>query len=363
VGHARSYKDKTDAAGTLAEVASHHRSPDTIESALVVAREMLDMDVSFISEFAGEQMVFRKLSGETASFGWREGEGVPLARTFCKQVIEDRLRSVVPDAKDDECAKSLDITDEAAIGSYVGVPLRFSDGRLYGTLCSMSHSPNPSLRERDADFLHVLARLIADQLEREDLESKNRQLQLKATAGSALLAALEARDGYTGEHSRSVAALSVAVARLIGLSEEKVEDVAQAAQLHDIGKLGVPDAILNKQGPLDDGEWEVIREHPLMAERIVSSIEGLGHLAPVVRAEHERWDGKGYPDGLSSEQIPLASRIVFACDAFHAITSDRPYRKAMGIGEALRELEKGSGTQFDRRVVDALVGAVGGTHL
>lgn len=362
MGHAQSHKDRTAAADTLAEIASHHPSSDTIERVLVVIREMLNMDVSFISEFAGEQMLFRKLSGDADSFGWREGDGVPLAHTFCKQVTDNSLRNVIPDAQDDESAKSLDIADKASIGSYVGVPLRFSDGRLYGTLCGLSHSPDPSLQERDADFLRVLARLVADQLEREELESKNRQLQLKATAGSALLAALEARDGYTGEHSNSVVELSAAVGRLMGLSEEEVEEVTQAAQLHDIGKIGVPDAILNKPGPLDDSEWEQMRQHPVIGERIVLSIEGLADLPPAIRSEHERWDGKGYPDGLSREQIPLASRIVFACDAFHAMTSDRPYRKAMAVGEAAGELEKGSGTQFDPRVVNALVRAVGSAH-
>ena len=323
---------------------------------------MLDMDVSFISEFAGEQMLFRKLSGDADSFGWREGEGVPLTSTFCKRVLEERLPNVIPNARQDECAKSLDITGEANIGSYIGVPLRFSDGRLYGTLCSLSHSPDPSLRERDADFLRVLARLVGDQLEREELESKNRQLQLKATAGSVLLAVLEARDGYTSEHSRSVVELSTAMGHLRGLSAEKVDEVAQAAQLHDIGKIGIPDAILNKPGPLTDEEWQVMHEHSLLGERIVSSIEDPAKLAPVIRAEHEPWDGKGYPDGLTDGRVPLASRIVFACDAFHAMTSDRPYRKAMGIGEALGELEKGSGTQFDPHVVETPIGAVEGCY-
>ena len=109
MGHAGPHKDKPDAAGILAEVASHHHSSDTIERVLVVTREMLDMDISFISEFTGEQMLFRKLSGDADSFGWREGDGVPLERTFCKQVIDNSLRNVIPDAQDDEWAKSLDI--------------------------------------------------------------------------------------------------------------------------------------------------------------------------------------------------------------------------------------------------------------
>jgi HD-GYP domain-containing protein (c-di-GMP phosphodiesterase class II) len=142
--------------------------------------------------------------------------------------------------------------------------------------------------------------------------------------------------------------------------EEEVEEVEQAALLHDIGKMGIPDSILRKPGPLDEEERELMREHPGIGERIVGSVEGLSHLAPVIRAEHERRGGKGYPDGLSGEEIPLASRIAFSCDAFHAMTSDRPYRKAMGVPAALAELESNAGTQSCPRVVRALLEVVVG---
>ncbi len=127
-------------------------------------------------------------------------------------------------------------------------------------------------------------------------------------------------------------------------------NIRQAALLHDIGKIGVLDSILNKSGSLEE-EWEIMREHPKIGERIVSSLESLAHLAPIIRSEHERWDGKGYPDGLSGEEIPLASRIIFACDSFHAMISDRPYREALGVREALEELGRNSGTQFDPAAV------------
>jgi signal transduction histidine kinase len=138
-----------------------------VERALVAAKEELGMEVAFVSEFAEQSMVFRKLVGDAESFGWREGEGVPLGDTFCRLLVEGRLPSVIPDAKSDRRVRVLDVTGEARIGSYVGVPIRFSDGHLYGTLCALSHSPDPSLKERDARFLRVLARLVAEQLERE----------------------------------------------------------------------------------------------------------------------------------------------------------------------------------------------------
>ncbi len=203
------------------------------------------------------------------------------------------------------------------------------------------------------------ARMVADQIEREELEAEKRRLEARATGVGALLDALAARDGYTGEHSEAVGAHAVAVARRMGLPEEGVAEVEQVALLHDVGKIGVGDAILNKPGPLNDAEWKIMRMHPAIGEEIVASTKGLSHLAPAIRAEHERWDGKGYPDGLSGEGIPIASRVVLACDAFHAMTSDRPYRKALGVGAALGELRKNSGVQFCPRSVEAFVATVG----
>ncbi len=151
-------------------------------------------------------------------------------------------------------------------------------------------------------------------------------------------------------------AMAALLARRMGLSEEEAADVARVVVLRDVGKAGVGYTLLNKPGPLDEDEWERVKRHPLIGERIVASTEGLAHLAPVVRSEHERWDGLGYPDGLSGEDIPLASRIAFVCCAFRAMTSERPYRGAMGTDAALRELERNAGTQFCPRAVGALLG-------
>lgn len=332
--------------------------PDTVERILSIAREHLGMDVAFLSEFVQGKQVYRTMAGDAASFGIREGGSIALEGTFCQRLIDGRISNIVIDSSNEEQVRDLDVTREAGIGSYVGVPLRFTDGRLYGTLCCLSHMPDPSLRSRDAEVVKMLGQLILEQLEREELASKGWRLRIKETGVEALLVALEARDGYTGEHSTAVVELSVAVARRLELSEEEVSDIKQAALLHDVGKIGIIDAILNKPGALDEEEWEAMKEHPKIGERIVSSLESLAHLAPVIRAEHERWDGTGYPDGLAGEQIPLASRIIFTCDAFHAMVSDRPYRKALGVRRALAELERNAGTQFCPRTVSALLAVV-----
>ena len=164
------------------------------------------------------------------------------------------------------------------------------------------------------------------------------------------------RDRYTGEHSTRVAELAGEVARSLGLDEREVERVRMAAQLHDIGKVGISDDILRKRADLSDEEWETMRGHPMIGERIVRSMPGLGPVARIIRHEHEHWDGSGYPEGLSGEQIPLGARIVFACDAYNAMTSERPYRAAMSHGSAIRELAEGAGSQFDPQVTEVLIG-------
>jgi diguanylate cyclase (GGDEF)-like protein len=333
-----------------------HRGPAAfVAEALRAAREELGMEVAYLAELTPTEQVYRELSGDVSSFGLHIGQALPLDQTYCKRMVDGDLPSVIPDTAADERVSRLAVTANAALGSYVGVPVRFDDGRLYGTLCCLSHAPQPSLRQRDAGFLRVLARLMADRLQRAALENENRRLALQTIGLDALLAALNARDFYTGHHSETVVELSSRVGSELGLSDAQLLEVEQVARMHDIGKLGIPDAILHKQGPLDETEWELMRQHPAIGERIVASLDSLSHLAPAIRAEHERWDGGGYPDGLAGERIPLASRITFACDAYDAMTTDRPYRQALTIDEARRELERNAGSQFDPAVVEILL--------
>ena len=290
-------------AGGLYPELAVHDSREAIKRAVATARELLELDVCwYMSELPSDEL------GEHAAIS-REGT--------------------------------------------VLVPLCSSQGVVYGTLaCRGRRAP---LDERDVRFMQVLGRMVADQLESEAADLETRRQHVEAMGGRALLAAIEARDRYTGSHSKTVVELARRVGDELGLSDRELMQVEQVAQLHDVGKVAVPDHILQKPAPLTEDEWEAIREHSVAGAKIVRSIAGLAHLATAIRAAHERWDGTGYPDGLAGTDIPMPSRISFVCDAFDAMTSDRPYRRSLDVRAAIRELERCSGTQFCPEVVRALL--------
>ncbi len=171
----------------------------------------------------------------------------------------------------------------------------------------------------------------------------------------ALAAALEAKDSYTADHASSIAELAVEVGAEFGMDEEALRDLRYGAIFHDIGKIAIPDAILNKPGPLTAAEFEVIKRHPIVGEQILAPVPFLEQVRRVVRHDHERWDGGGYPDGLKGRQIPIGARIVLVVDSFHAMVSDRSYRKGMSEESARLELRAHAGTQFDPDVVEAFL--------
>ncbi len=219
---------------------------------------------------------------------------------------------------------------------------------------------DPTGRSDGADALDAARDLLAGE---RDLASALREIRDDADHASetyrgvvrSLATALAARDGYTGSHSDVVHDLAVAVAARLGVGDDVIDEVRSVAILHDIGKIGIPDGVLHKSGPLTAEEWELMRTHPVIGERILGPLAGFASIARAVRHEHERWDGLGYPDGLSGEEIPQSSRIVLASDAFHALVSERPYRSALSHEDAIAELRASAGSQFDPAVVGALV--------
>ena len=179
----------------------------------------------------------------------------------------------------------------------------------------------------------------------------------RSQSRDVLLRALAERDPDLGEHISGVAALAEAVARRLNLDDEQIDHIRHAAELHDVGKMAIPDAILEKPAPLEPAEWEFIRRHTIIGERIVAAAPALRPVAALVRSSHERWDGTGYPDQLAGEEIPLGARIVAVCDAFDAMIADRPYRLGVDAVLALGELGRCAGTQFDPAVVAAFTAA------
>jgi diguanylate cyclase (GGDEF)-like protein len=208
----------------------------------------------------------------------------------------------------------------------------------------------------DASMTRVDALRLAD--DRMYANKNGARRSAGAQSKDVLLSALAERHPDLEHQFDRMAELAVEVAQAMGCSPAMTAAIGQAAELHDIGKVAIPAGILGKTTALDDVEWGFIRRHPIIGERIVSAAPALSGVAPLVRASHERWDGTGYPDGLSGQMIPLGARIIAACDALDAMVSERPYRSARSLDEARAELRRFAGTQFDPDVVDALLQAL-----
>jgi putative nucleotidyltransferase with HDIG domain len=236
-----------------------------------------------------------------------------------------------------------------AAGLLEGLPL-VAGGRHVGTLVLDERSLAD--RERWERLRDAIIPQLATALESAQLIEEVRKQHLSTIA--ALSRSIEAKDGSTGEHTERVAELAVELAKRLGFSGTDLDAIEIGALLHDIGKIGIPEAILHKPGPLDEEEWKVMRRHPLVSEHILAGIGLSPIVLQIARSSHERYDGKGYPDGLAGDEIPLPARIVLVADAFDAITSDRPYRAGRNVIDALGELHLNAGSQFCPRVVAAM---------
>jgi diguanylate cyclase (GGDEF)-like protein/putative nucleotidyltransferase with HDIG domain len=242
-------------------------------------------------------------------------------------------------------------TDAAPAGSELSVAIRV-DGRVWGAL-NLEHLATHAFDGDDAVFADLVAAHVGAALDRARLRGEL-EGTLMNTLG-ALCDALEEKDAYTAAHANDVAELSEEVALRMGLGGEDLRTVRYAALLHDIGKIGIPTEILTKPGKLTDIEFAMMKQHTIIGQRILERIPFFADVHQPVRWAHERWDGTGYPDRIAGTDIPLSSRIICACDAFHAMTSDRPYRDAMPLDDAVEELRRHAGSQFDPDVVDVVV--------
>jgi putative nucleotidyltransferase with HDIG domain len=241
------------------------------------------------------------------------------------------------------------------------------EGRRFGVAgaaelaAAAAHSIAIAASRLDVDHARLLAalELLKEEVERGLAplrEPSEPHASPSAEATQALLAMLGERDAATCCHSKATGEWARRLAVAMGLSVETTTFVERCAVLHDIGKVSTPESILLKDGPLDEEEWTVMRDHSAAGERILEQIPSLRACAVIVRAHHERYDGDGYPDRLAADEIPFEARVVAVADAFHAMISDRPYRRAIAPRQALEILRDGRGTQWDPRAVDALLG-------
>jgi HD-GYP domain-containing protein (c-di-GMP phosphodiesterase class II) len=296
----------------------------------------------------------RELAADTVAVGRPLAAGPAAREAWCALLVEGRAVGVLalrrgggaPFTGDEQAAVEL-----LATAAAVAVDrLRFL--RLWSRKLDQADAAHSQLL-RYADDLRTT--FTAERRRAEELREALDALELAYIATvRALATAVEAKDAYTGGHLARVTAYGVEACRALGGDLAATPGLEYAFLLHDLGKIGVPDAVLNKAGPLSDEEWALMKEHPAIGLRILEDVPRMDVVRAVVYSHHERWDGAGYPEGLKDEQIPLAARVFAAVDAFDAITTDRPYQAAVSLEEALRRLRGAAGSQFAPDAVEAI---------
>jgi diguanylate cyclase (GGDEF)-like protein len=329
-------------------LASAESLDEVLERAVELSARLLDQPRSsvWLQERTGEDLVVRALFG----YDWRDA-GILRATVFADAQARKILEVDEPFELDPaDLAGSDSVT--LSRGRIAVAPLRLDGGRL-GCILVRTERDGEPFDERSMRLLdgvaHQVKLAVANASSFESLE------RTFLSTVEALANALEANDEYTSSHARWITDTALDVGRTLGLDPKELKRLELGALFHDIGKIGVPETILSKAGPLSDDEWKIVRLHPELGARILAPIERLEPVCEIVRHCHEHWDGSGYPNGLAGEAIPIESRVILVCDAFHAMTTDRPYRKRLPAEEACGRLRAASGTQFDPQVVEVFL--------
>lgn len=288
----------------------------------------------------GERVKQIRLKVGEGIAGWVAQQGEPL-------LISDA-------AKDSRWSRKADKESKFITKNMVCVPVKVKD-KVIGALEVINKLGSETFVQQDLELLNALANTVGIAIDNANLYEEKRNTFLETA--EALADAIDKRDPYTGGHTKRVTSYSLAMAKHLDLDPSEAENLKLSAILHDIGKIGVPDDVLRKKGKLTDKEFESIKKHPIFGYEIMSHIKSLKDVIPGMRYHHERPDGKGYPDRLQAGKIPLIARVIAIADTFDAMTSDRPYRKALTDAEALKEVRKCAGTQFDPMLVKTFLKA------
>ncbi len=321
-------------------------SPEEVLSRIVaVTHRVLGVERSALwiqEEAAPRDLVAR------ASHGYAPASDPAGSRRFSATVAHAWLERPGPFVLEPEDLATIEGAQHVPPTRIIIAPLRLEGGRVGALTATVGEgAAAPRQLELVAGLAHQAKIAIEGAEHYEELE------RTFVETVTALANALEASDEYTSSHARWISDVALLVGRELELDRDGLKRVELGALFHDIGKIGIPSEILSKPGPLTDEEFDVVKEHPKLGERILAPIDRLADVRPIVRACHERWDGRGYPDGKAGADIPIEARIVFVCDAFHAMVTDRPYRKRLSAEEALRRLREAAGSQFDPDVVEA----------
>jgi HD-GYP domain-containing protein (c-di-GMP phosphodiesterase class II) len=293
------------------------------------------------------ELFFRVVRGRVA--GEIRGLRVPLGAGIVGAVAASGRAELVNEVESDPRWRG-DKADTFRTRAILAVPL-VAHGRVIGVLQLLNPIGREAFTAGDLRRLRLFAGPLANALDNARLHAAQKRQFVETV--TALAEAIEKRDPYTGGHVRRVVGYSLLLGREMSLSEGDLEQLRLGATLHDVGKIAVPDEVLRKPGPLDRGEFEVMKRHTLDGAEIVARVRGLRGLIPAVRSHHERLDGGGYPDGLDAERIPLLARIIAVADTYDAMTTDRPYRRGLAPAAAFAELDRHAGSQHAAEVVAA----------
>jgi diguanylate cyclase (GGDEF)-like protein/putative nucleotidyltransferase with HDIG domain len=270
---------------------------------------------------------------------------LPEAAMDDAHVVAERVRAQIAKEMEDK---------ESAVTCSIGVAIYPADGMISGELVTVADTALYYAKRTGGNRVYLSSRILSEPVDDGGTYARHNGL----SAIYALVSTVEAKDPYTYGHSRKVSTYAVALAEAIRLPPEEVSRVGTAALLHDIGKIGVPDQVLNKKEELNEEDWEAIKSHPRLGATIVGNIPNLAPCVSIILHHHERWDGTGYPEGLKGEQISVQARILAIADSFEAMSSARPHRPALSLEEAVKEVRQGAGLQFDPKLVEVFIGIV-----